>query len=157
MPQFQFRLAALQRYREYLRDVVRQQLAELVARDAALAAQRDDVLTRRASTLHEMHELQQQSPLDVDQAAARRYHAGQLAVEARGLEWQRQQLAGLVSACRQRLVLADQGVKVLEKLADRQRQEFDRALERQDTRQRDEAWQAVQLVQNFNVQMPNSK
>jgi hypothetical protein len=146
MAQFHFRLAALQRYREHLRDVCRQQLAELLARDAALEQQRDELLRQRSTNLHEMHELQQQPRLDVDPAAARRYHAGQLAAEANRVEWQRLQLGGLLTACRQRLVLADQGVKVLEQLSDKQRLEFETQQEHRESRQREEVWQAGQLT-----------
>jgi flagellar export protein FliJ len=146
MPQYHFRLAALQRYREHLRDVCRQELAALLAQDAALAQQRDEFLRRRTELLAEMRDLQQQASLNVDHAASRRYHAGQLAADARLAEWRRQQLAALVAACRQRLVLADQGVKVLERLSDKQRTEFEAEQEKQESRQREEIWQAGQLV-----------
>uniref|UniRef100_A0A7C4LK87 Flagellar FliJ protein n=1 Tax=Schlesneria paludicola TaxID=360056 RepID=A0A7C4LK87_9PLAN len=141
-----FRLAALQRYREHLRDVLRQQLADLLSRDAALTRQRDDCLERRAEMLRQMRDLQQRPTLEIDAAALRRYHASQLTAEARRLEVERQQLAGLIAACRQRLILADQGVKVLEKLADRQREEIERSREHKEAREREEAWQAGQFA-----------
>jgi flagellar biosynthesis chaperone FliJ len=146
MPQFRFRLAALQRYREHLRDVCRQQLAALLAQDAALVEQRDESLRQRTEMLRELRDLQQRPALNVDQAAARRYHAGQLAADARTTEWRRQQLAGLIAACRRRLVLADQGVKVLEQLSEKQRTQFEAEQEKQEARQREELWQAGQLV-----------
>jgi hypothetical protein len=158
MAQFRFRLAALQRYREHLRDVCRQQLAELLAKDAALVQQRDAYLEQRTGTLREMRDLQQRTQLDVDQQAARRYHAGQLVVDARLIEWQRQQLAELIAASRQKLVLADQSVKVLEQLSDKQRQEFDYRQEHVEARLSEEAWQAGKLIEaSSKFQKPNSK
>ena len=147
MSQFRFRLAALQRYREHLRDVCRQQLADLLSRDAELVQRRDAFLEQRAWLLSEMRDLQQQSSLNVDQQATRRYHAGQLVADARQAETQRQQLMELIATCRQRLVLADQGVKVLEKLEGKQLQEFDFRQEQHEAREREETWQAAKLIE----------
>jgi len=155
MTQFQFKLAVLQRYREHLRDVIRQELAELLARDAELARERDDALERRFETIHQMQQLQQQAALNVDQTAARRYHAGQLTAEAFDADMRRQQLVPPIAACRDRLIRADQSVKVLEQLADKQRREFESRLERTEERQREEAWQAGQLVKNLQIPTTN--
>jgi hypothetical protein len=162
MPRFRFSLAAVQRYREHLRDVVRQELAQLLARDATLIEQRDEFLRHRADNIREMQILdeflrhradniremqilQQQARLDVDQTAARRYHSAQLTSEASRVEWQRQQLSTVIANCRERLIRADQSVKVLDQLEEKQRAGFTQVMEAQEARDCEEAWQAGQL------------
>ncbi|HUQ69433.1 MAG TPA: hypothetical protein VM165_07925 [Planctomycetaceae bacterium] len=143
---FHFRLQSLLNYREHLRDLCRQRLAEVLAADAELVRQREAVLTTRGEMLTQLQNLQQQPRLDVDQAAARRYHAGQLAVEAARLQAARETLAEQIAQRRQEVVLADQGVKVLEQLADKQRQAAAEDQERREGREREEIWQAGQLT-----------
>lgn len=142
MTGFTFRLAAVLRYREQQRDALRQELTALLIREAELIRQRNQRLEQRAELLRQMSTLQQQPRWEIDPTAARRYHATHLLGEVRQLEWQRQQLTEQIMNCRQRLVLADQKVKVLEKLAQRQREEFEKQRELTETREREEAWQA---------------
>jgi flagellar biosynthesis chaperone FliJ len=140
-----FRLQALLTYREHLRDLCRQKLAELLAAEADLVQQRQAVLTRREQMLTELQDLLTRPQVDVDQAAARRYHAGQLAAEAARLAAERERLAAGIAEARQLLVKADQGVKVLEQLADKQRAEARLDLDRRESREREEIWQAARL------------
>ncbi len=149
MSRFVFRLQSLLKYRESLRDQVRAQLARLLAADAQLVAQRDGHLEARTATLEEMIVLQAAPQCDVNQLAARRYHAGYLLNEARRVEQQRSELAVYVTACRKKLVAADQDVKVLEQLADRQRVEHEQIEEQRESRSREEAWQAGQLTRGL--------
>lgn len=146
MSRFVFRLQSLLKYRESLRDQVRARLARLLAADAQLVAQREEYLAARTTTLEEMAALQTAPVCDVQQVSARRYHAGYLLNEARRVEQQRVELAVHVAACRQELVTADQEVKVLEQLADRQRVEHEQIEEARTARAREEAWQAGQLT-----------
>jgi len=145
MPQPAFRFQALLQYREHLRDLCRQRLAELLAVDAELAHRKDTAVAARNELLNELRALLTQPRLEVDQAATRRYHAGQLAAEAQRLQHQRDQLAGRIAECRQALVKADQGVKVLEQLADKQRQAAEWEQDRRESREREEIWQAGRL------------
>jgi flagellar biosynthesis chaperone FliJ len=146
MSRFVFRLQSLLKYRESLRDQVRAKLARLLAADAQLVARRDSHLEARTTTLEEMIALQAAPLCDVNQLAARRYHAGYLLNEARLVEQQRVELAVYVTACRKELVVADQEVKVLEQLADRQRLEHEQIAEQRESRSREEAWQAGKLT-----------
>lgn len=147
MARFQFRLEALLRFRENQRDLVRQQLAQLLSQDENFVAQRDSLLQERVETVQQLAELQRRPQIDVSSAAARRFHAGQLLHQARQVERERQALGEQIVKCRQALVLADQGVKVLEQLQDRQRTEFEAILEQKENRQREEVWQAGRLTQ----------
>jgi flagellar export protein FliJ len=143
---FSFRLQSLLNYREHRRDLCRQRLAAVLAEDAELVRQRDAVLAARGEMLDQLQALQQQPRLEVDPMAARRYHAGQLAADAVRLQQSRVQLAARIAQCRQELIQADQAVKVLEQLADKQRQQAADDQERRESREREEIWQAGQLT-----------
>lgn len=145
MPKFRFRLESLQQFRENRRDLCRQALAQALAREAELAEQQAEAEREREATLAELRALNESDRLSIDRAAARRYHAGQLAYRIRQLELQRQQAAEVVAQCRQVLVQADQGVKVLEKLSEKQQAEFEAELERHAAREREDNWQAARL------------
>lgn len=143
MSRYQFRLAALLRYRESLRDQCRQVLATWLARDAALADEQDRVEQERQQQMQEMRDAQQtRAELSVDRLASRRYRLGQLAITQQTLDSQRQHVSRQLEVCRQALVRADQGVKALERLSDTQRAEYLQRAELLEAREREEIWQA---------------
>lgn len=148
MPQFNFRLRSLLNYRESRRDQVRQELARLLTKDQELIAQRQGFLDERAAVLAEMLTLQQSPKFNVDQAASRRYHAGQLTVEAARIDQIRQILGERITQIRQQLIQADQSVKVLEQLREQQHVEFTAEDERRQEKQREDAWQSGQLAKS---------
>lgn len=150
MPQFRFRLESLQKFRENQRDLRRQALAQALAAEASLVEQQVEVERERESTLAELRAFNDGDRLSIDRAAARRYHAGQLAYRLRQLDLQRQQAAIVVAQCRQLLVQADQGVKVLEKLSEKQQAEFEAELERHAAREREDNWQAARLRESWS-------
>lgn len=143
MSRYQFRLAALLRYRESLRNQCRQVLATWLARDAALIAEQDRVEQERLQQLEEMRSAQRTGDvLYVDRLASRRYRLGQLAAAQQNLVTQRQHVGRQMEVCRQALVRADQGVKALERLSETQRSEFLHHEELLEAREREEIWQA---------------
>jgi flagellar biosynthesis chaperone FliJ len=146
---FRFRLESLQKFRENQRDLCRQALAQALAAEATLAEQHADVEREREATLAELRAFNDEDKLSIDRAAARRYHAGQLAYRLRQLDLQRQQAALVVTQCRQLLVQADQGVKVLEKLSEKQQAEFEAEVERHAAREREDNWQAARLRESW--------
>jgi flagellar protein FliJ len=143
---FRFKLEPLQRYREHLRDRCRQALAIVLAEDAALVQRGEELAAAREQVLAEMQRLQAQPNLAVEQVAARRYHAGQLQGELRRVELERESVAERIAECRRLLSLADQGVKVLEQLETRQRQEHEKTREAKESREREEIWQAGKIA-----------
>lgn len=145
MPAFQFRLASLQKYRESQRDVCRQALAQALAHEAEFASEKSRFEAEREGLLEEMRSINDGQQLSINQAAVRRYHAGQLARQIVQIEQLRQQAEEVVLKCRQGLVLADQAVKVLEKLSERQLEEYLADQERRAAREREENWQAARL------------
>lgn len=143
MARYQFRLAALQKYRESLRDQCRQILAQWLQRDAAAIAEQQRLTAEREQQLSEIRDAQQLgNQVNVDKIVTRRYRAGQLTAELLAVAQQRQQLAVQISLCRQALVKADQGVKVLERLSEHQLAEFLQVEEAKASREREEIWQA---------------
>jgi flagellar export protein FliJ len=143
MAHFHFRLASLLQYRENLRDQCRQILAQWLQRDADLAAEQQRLEQERELQLAEMSAEQvQQTKLQVDKLVSRRYRAGQLSAELSALAQRRSELAEQIALCRKALLKADQGVKALEQLAEKQRAEFRYAEERREAREREEIWQA---------------
>ncbi|HET6423832.1 MAG TPA: hypothetical protein VFG20_09130 [Planctomycetaceae bacterium] len=147
MPRFQFRLQSLLTYRESRRDLVRQYLAQMLAKDHELETERQAILDQRTALLIEMQALQQAQQLNVDHAASRRFHAGQLSLEAELIAQQRQRLGEQIAQCRQALTKADQNVKVLEQLSEKQLAEFLVQDEQRQAKQREDAWQAGKLAQ----------
>lgn len=142
MPNFRFKLQPLQTFREHQRDLCRQVLAKFLADDAALVAQRQELEQTRIALLAEMAEMQQQSRWDVKKVTARRYHAGQLQVQMQMVDIQREQVARQLELCRETLAKADQGVKVLERLSEKQFAEFKKVQEARESRELEDVWQA---------------
>src|SRR5438552_1327276 len=124
MARFQFRLAALLKYRESLRDRCRQALAQLQRQDAELAAEQERISDERERQLEEMRQAQFAGRIEVEKLTSRRYHSGQLTNEIHRVVQKRQELAQQLTLCRQALIKADQGVKVLEKLSERQLSDY---------------------------------
>ena len=145
MAQFRFRLQALQQYREHQRDLCRQLLAEALHEESELLRRRDLLTREREQILTEMGALELERRVNVDQAAARRYHAAQLQADVRQIDADRQRLAQRIQLCRQALSKADQGVKVLEKLAEKQKLEFLQGVEKAESREREEGWQSGRI------------
>lgn len=145
MARFQFRLAALLKYRESLRDRCRQALAQLLQQDAALIAEQAHLTEEREQQLEEMRQTQLAGRVPVERLAARRYHCGQLTNEIQQVVRKRQELAHQLAACRQTLIKADQGVKVLENLSERQLADHQQDEIRREARDLEEAWSAGRL------------
>jgi len=143
MARYHFRLAPLLSYRESLRDQCRQVLSQWLARDAALVAEQQRLEEERERQFEEMRSVQRVGvAMSVDKLATRRYRLGQIAVLHQGLAVQRQEVARQMELCRQALIQADQGVKVLERLSDTQHAEFLHREEARESREREEIWQA---------------
>ncbi|MBW3543460.1 MAG: flagellar export protein FliJ [Planctomycetes bacterium] len=142
MRPFTFRLQSLLKYRRHRRDLRRQLLAQV---QADLRRLRDDARRleqAREKQLNELRELSAPGAVDIDRAAARRYHAGRLQGEIFMRERQQLAVAAQVEMCRQALVQADREVRVLERLEDRQREDYRVEAERRATRELDELWHA---------------
>jgi flagellar export protein FliJ len=144
MKKFLFKLNPLLKLRRNERDVRQQLLADVLRRDSVLVARRRKFETDREMQIDELRALAgRASEIDVDAAAARRHYAVQLLGMMHEIDVQRAALATKIEDCRQALIRADQAVKALEKLAEKQEGEFIFQQERLESRALEEAWQAI--------------
>ena len=143
MKKFAFKLAALLKLRERHRDLCLQLLAQAMRRDEELLALRKQAETDRASQFDEIRDLTDVGEVDVDGAATRRFYAGQLIGDIGGIERQRTLVAHQIAACRQKLILADQGVKALEKLQEKQLADFRFVQDRREERELEECFRTA--------------
>ncbi len=142
MSKFQFRLQTLLKFRCNRRDQCRQVLAEVLARDAELSAEKSRVIGLRNDQLRELRRLNACEELDIDASASRRFFAGQLHVMLSQIDRQRELVASQIKLCRQTLVQADRDVKVLENLSEKQEAEYLYAQERAVQRELEDSWSA---------------
>ena len=137
---FQFKFQALLNYREYRRNLCRFYLAEVLANDRELVSQRRSLERNRSNQLDELRDLSRGGDVDIDRSASRRYFAGQLTGEMQLVDRNRSLIAQQLDLCRQALSKADQDVKVLEKLEEKQREEFQYNEERREAHELEEIW-----------------
>lgn len=137
MARFQFRLAALERLREAVRDERRSQLAEAF-RLADLLAEQKRQLAENLRELARMRAVPA-GAIDVDKLlAASRYEAVVLMEQAQ-LDRQLAAVAVEIERRREALVAADRDVRTLEKLREAQQARHREAEEQQLMKQLDEA------------------
>ncbi len=144
---FVFSLAALLKYRKNRRDHCQRLLAQILADDANLSAQRQRFLTERERQFEEIRGLSRKGRVTVDGAATRRFHSLQLLASVRGVDERRQLVAKQLQLCRQALTTADAEVKVLERLEEKQRAEFVYRAERRAQHEREDAWTSRWLLE----------
>ncbi len=140
MKQFQFKFQALLNFRKYRRNLCRLYMAEVLANDRDLVSQRRSLERDRSNQLDELRDLSREGDVNVDRSASRRYFAGQLTGEMHLVNRNRSLIAQQLVLCRQALSKADQDVKVLEKLEEKQREEFRYYEERREAHELEEAW-----------------
>ncbi len=140
---FRFPLASVLKYRTHVREQRRAMLAAVLAELSKVDARRASVEAQRELQLSEMRGATAAGTVDVDRAAARRFHASLLTFDLLRIAQERLLVEQQVAAVRAALVAADQAVKAIEKLESRQREEWEaRQIKRAD-REREEAWQAT--------------
>lgn len=148
MGQFRFQFDALLRLRRHKRDLCRQLLAQVFASDQELLNRRARVEADRNEVLDQLRGLGGAGQtVDIDRAAARRFHSGQLLVELRLIDRNRDLVAQQIRLCREALIKADQDVRVLEKLQEKQRAEFLYQQERRAARELEEAWLSSRIAE----------
>ncbi len=144
MKKFKFKLESLLKIRRSHRDKCRQALADVLRQDHELLARRGLTESEYRLQIDELRLLGLGgSEVDVDASAARRHYAVQLAANIGEIDRQRGLLARQVNACRDALVRADQAVKALENLSERQLAEFVFDQQRAEAREIEETWQAI--------------
>jgi flagellar protein FliJ len=144
---FVFSLAALLKYRKNVREHCQRLLAQVLADDAGLLAERERLLANRDRQFEEIRRLSRRGRVTVDGAATRRYHSLQLLGDVRGIDEKRKVVAQQLQLCRQALTKADGEVKVLERLEEKQRAVFLYEAERRAQHEREDAWNSRWLLE----------
>lgn len=145
MKAFAFQFEALLRVRRHQRDACRQRLADAQSRDHELAARRGRTEAERYFQIEELRTLEGGGQnIEVGASTSRRSYAGQLSSDIDQIDSERASIAREIGLCREALIRADQAVKSLEKLAERQSAEFALNRERSEVRDQDQIWQAIQ-------------
>jgi flagellar export protein FliJ len=122
-------------------------MAELRADEARLTDEYRVLEQTRLEQLEQMRRLGTEGNVDIDRIAARRFHAARLSVELGALEQKRQVVAEQVKLCRQALRQADQDVKALEKLEEKQRAAFVYERQRREARELEQTWLALRVTE----------
>lgn len=143
MPKPVFRLASLQKYRGHQRDLCRQYLAEALADQRGVESELAANEHHREQQLDEIRDKTGIGRVNIDAIVSRRFHAGQLAHEIRTIKQRLDLVLKQVDLCRRALIQADQRVKALEKLEEKQLNEFLFEQERKASREREENWIAT--------------
>ena len=143
MKRFAFQFASLLVVRRNHRDVRQRALAEASRRVAEIEARRQQVIRERTEQLDQMRQLGTAGKMDVDAAARRRYFASQLVVDLARLDHERSVAEQAERLCQAELIKADQAVKVLENLEEKQRTEFLAVEEAKAQRELEDAWQGT--------------
>lgn len=142
MTDFVFPYASLLKIRRQTRDQCRQQLAEALAAEARLVAEREHIERESRLQQDQIAEMTRQRQLDVDGIARRTWHTGQLARDLMSLAADGQQILREIQQRRQALIEADRQVQLLEKLEEKQRAAHETARHRREARTMEDAWLA---------------
>jgi flagellar biosynthesis chaperone FliJ len=144
---FVFSLSALLKFRKNRRDHCQRLLAQVLADEAGLIAQRETLIAARERQFEEIRQLSRRGHVTVDGTAMRRFHSLQLLAGVHGVDEKRQLVAQQLHLCRQALSKADAEVKVLERLEEKQRAAFLYDAERRAQLEREDAWTSRWLLE----------
>jgi flagellar export protein FliJ len=117
---FQFRLQAILRVRQHERDVYQQAAQTARQCHADRITEQANQQEDRTSVLNELRNFNEGHSWDIDQVAERQRHAEQLRQSLVMADVAIAEAKSHLQTCLNRLVAADQAVKVLERLMDRQ-------------------------------------
>jgi flagellar protein FliJ len=138
-----FRLNKVLEVRRHVRTQRRNDLAAILAEEQLLIDQRDELSQQRAKQVQEIGQLGQQSTVDVEATARRRYFTGVIDVRLMVLGQQIQQMAEFVEKYREALIEADRDVKSLERLEEEHFSAERYSEERRTEHELSEQWQAA--------------
>lgn len=141
-----FRLQSLLRYRTHQRDLCRMYLAEVLLAQRKLQQLREELEQERELQWQEGADLSRGGRVSIERLKARRYHVGHLQMQLKQNSLEQQLVAEQLELCRQALIQADQKVRALEKLREKQQAEWQAEQIKRETRQVEEAWQALNFI-----------
>lgn len=121
---FQFKLQAVQKVNEFKRDSEKQTLADLLAQQNALTAEEESLQKRLTDSQEERENLMRSGTLDVTQLQAYFQFESHLKEKLEEVRQKQNALTEVVEDQRETVLQAEQEVKKLEKLEEKQREEY---------------------------------
>ena len=152
-------LETLLRVRRHRRDQVRLALAGVLAEGRKIEEAAAGVQSERDEALAALRSGTTAGGVDIDHAAALRYHAGRMSVELAGLAQAAAGNAERSKKVRELLTEADRGVKVVERLQERMEAERRRDAERRTDRDATDRFAAARHLESsitIDPQSPDS-
>lgn len=145
-------LETVLRVRRHQRDQVRMALAQLLSDARTVEERRLRTEHERSETLADLRSTTMSGGLDVDRAAALRYHAARLSIEIAKDAAEGATRSEHVRAAQAMLAQADQAVKAVEKLIERNAAEQRRVAERSTDREATDRFSAT-LVDRHSLNL----
>ena len=136
-------LETVLRVRRQQRDQVRMALAQFLAEARAVEERRRQAEQERVNTLTSLRSATMSGPLDVDRAAAFRFHAARLSIDIARETAESALRDEHVRAAQAMLAKADQAVKAVEKLIERNASEQLRLADRRADREATDRFSAM--------------
>ena len=121
---FQFKLQAVQKVNEFKRDAEKQTLADLLAQQNALAAEEESLQKELADSQAEREKLMSSGTLDVAQLQAYYQFESHVKEKLEEIRQKQNALTQVIEGQRETVLQAEQEVKKLEKLEEKQREEY---------------------------------
>lgn len=121
---FQFKLQAVQKVNEFKRDSEKQTLADLLAQQNALAAEEESLQKELTDSQTERENLMRSGTLDVAQLQAYSQFESHLKEKLEECRQKQNALTEVIESQRENVLQAEQEVKKLEKLEEKQREEY---------------------------------
>ena len=138
MPKFRYRLASLLKLREATCDERRVELTEAYQAETVLAQRRRELDDAIRENREHLRETGGPGEINVDTLVGGHRHQLLLAAQQQLMDRQQRQLEAEIERRRERLVEADQEVRALEKLRERQEDRFQYAEDRKEVKRLDE-------------------
>jgi flagellar export protein FliJ len=138
-------LDAVLRVRRHQRDQVRMALARLLADERAAEERRQQSEQQRSDALASLRSSTSRGVVNVDRAAALRYHAARLSIDIARASAESATHSEHVRTAQALLAKADQAVKAVEKLLERDAAERRRIAERREDRDATDRFSATLL------------
>ena len=121
---FQFKLQAVQKVNEFKRDAEKQTLADLLAQQNALAAEEETLQKELTDSQTERENLMRGGTLDVAQLQAYSQFESHVKEKIEEVRQKQNALIQVIEGQRETVLQAEQEVKKLEKLEEKQREEY---------------------------------
>ncbi len=145
MAAFRFSLASVLGLRKRKRDECRRDLAKAIEQLKELENKNQAVLSEQHELMGHLREESALGEIDIDIISRCQMHLSELKMAYHKNLAECDQARNSAGQCRARLVLADQEVKALEKLEEKQRDEFRREQTKQILKEQEDVLSAIRL------------